>query len=234
MKYYELKISTNLNAPIHFQKAPEAISKLISTALINSGYKKHDSKEVKPYVFSNLGKAQKNGFFEKKGSFYLRSFDKDLISKAANSLMFYKDKIFEIKQLELKEINKRKIEAIKSMNPIFIINKKGDFWTFSKDGDLSEYLALLTNNVIKKYKAIFKEDLKPDNTFIEYFRILNDVPFTFYYKNIKFFGYKLFMHIRDDEISQKLAFIALGAGLGAKSSSVGGGFCRKTTRIDIE
>ena len=90
MKFYELKVSTNLNAPIHFQKAPEAISKLISTALINSGYKKHDSKEVKPYVFSNLGKAQKNGFFEKKGSFYLRSFDKDLISKAANSLMFYK------------------------------------------------------------------------------------------------------------------------------------------------
>ena len=234
MKYYELKVSTNLNAPIHFQKAPEAISKLISTALINSGYKEHNSKEIKPYVFSNLGKAQKNGFFEKRGSFYLRSFDKDLISKAANSLMFYKDKIFEINKIELKEVNQRKIEALKSMNPVFIINKKGDFWTFGKDGDLSEYLALLTNNVLKKYKAIFKEELKPSNTFIEYFRILNHTPFTFYYKNIKFFGYKLFMHIRDDEISQKLAFIALGAGLGVKSSSVGGGFCYKTTRIDVE
>ena len=86
MKYNELKITTHLNVPIHFQKAPEAISKLISTALINSGYKKHDSKEVKPYVFSNLGKAQKNGFFEKKGSFYLRSFDKDLISRFINTI----------------------------------------------------------------------------------------------------------------------------------------------------
>jgi len=38
MKYYELKLQTKLKSKIHFQKSPEAISKMIATALINSGY----------------------------------------------------------------------------------------------------------------------------------------------------------------------------------------------------
>jgi len=44
------------------------------------------------------------------------------------------------------------------------------------------------------------------------------------YKKIKLFGNKFKIIPKADEISQKLAFIALGAGLGEKGS-FGGGFC---------
>lgn len=78
MKFYELNVKTILKSPIHFQKSPEAVSKLISTALINGGYTLHKENIPKNYVFSNLGKANSKGFFEKEGSFIFRSFQKDL------------------------------------------------------------------------------------------------------------------------------------------------------------
>jgi hypothetical protein len=38
-------------------------------------------------------------------------------------------------------------------------------------------------------------------------------------------GHKFMLHIRQDAYSQTLARFALGAGLGEKTSSIGGGFC---------
>jgi CRISPR-associated endoribonuclease Cas6 len=227
LKYYELKISTQLKAPIHFQKSPEAISKLIATALINSGYKEHSSKKIKNYVFSNLGRANKNGLYEKEGSFYFRSFDKNLAMMAAKSLMFYEDNIFKIKSIENKSINFEPIEVLYSQSPVFVVTKSKDFWTINRSGDIGELLELLQNNLVKKYKDITGEELKPSHNFIQALQIKNEKPFTLMYKGVKFFGNKFYLEIREDEISQKLAFTALGAGLGVKNSSVGGGFCIK-------
>jgi CRISPR-associated endoribonuclease Cas6 len=84
----------------------------------------------------------------------------------------------------------------------------------------------LQDNLLRKYEMIYNEKLNPENNFIEYFQIKNNKPQTLFFKSIKFFGWKLYIIPRNDEISQKLAFIALGSGLGHKNSSVGGGFMK--------
>jgi len=225
MKYYELKISTSLKAPIHFQKSPEAIGKLISTALINGGYTKHSEKQPKPYVFSNLGKADKNGFF-KNGEIVFRSFDKNLARMVATELGFYEDNIFKIDSIVFKEVSYRYINALISVNPVFVKMKDSNkFWTLN-DGDVNTLLNALQSNLIRKYESAFNEKLNLINGFIEYFQIKNNTPQTFYYKGGRLFGNKFYIVPKSDEVSQKLAFTSLACGLGHMNSSVGGGFCK--------
>jgi CRISPR-associated endoribonuclease Cas6 len=226
MKYFEVKISTSLKASLHFQKSPEAIGKLISTALIKGGYKEHNQKKPKPYVFSNLGRADEKGYF-KEGEIVFRSFDKNLAKMVSQELLFYEDNIFKINSIAFEEVPYRFIEAVVSINPVFVkLKGTNKFWTFN-EGDLNPFLSALQQNLIRKYESTFGEKLNPANNFIEYFQIKNRTPQTFIYKGGKLFGNKLYFVPRSDEISQKLAFSALACGLGHMNSSVGGGFCKK-------
>ena len=226
MEYNQLDISISLKAPIHFQKAPEAVSKLISTALIKSGYELHHENKPKNYVFSNLGKANKDGFFEKSGQISFRSFKEDMAKLVYSSLIFYEDNIFKINSVSMKKVKFRPIKTIINLNPVFVVLKNGDFWTFNKTGEMISLFEAINKNLIRKYESIFCETLQNPNWFVEYIQVKNNKPFTYYYKGIKFFGYKFYTHPKNDEISQKLAFIAMGAGLGHKNSSVGGGYCK--------
>jgi len=226
MHYYEFQIKTDLKAPIHFQKSPEAISKMIATSLINSGYELHNENIPKNYIFSNLGKANEKGYFEKEGKIYFRTFDESLVKKLLNSLFMYEDNIFKVKGVDFSVVNYSHIKAMISLNPVFVTMKDGNFWTFHKSGDMSVLFNALQSNLIRKYEMIFNEKLNPENLFFEYIQIKNNKPQTYFYKGIKFFGNKIYLRIRDDEVSQKLGFIALGTGLGHKNSSVGGGFMK--------
>jgi len=224
VKFYEIKVDLDLKNKIHFQKAPQAISKLIASFLITKGYNKHNENIIKNYVFSNLGRA-KNGFYEGQRNFIFRTFDREI----ANYIMDideYEDKLFKVKSVNLKPIKQKRVKKIVSINPVFVTidGKKGEFWTFKHD--LNVLLNSLNNNLLKKYNLITQKKLTSTFSFIELLQVLNSVPFSFYYKNKRFLGYRLKIVPKEDEISQKLAFIALGAGLGEKNSSVGGGFCK--------
>jgi len=113
-----------------------------------------------------------------------------------------------------------------TLNPVFIVMKSGKFWSFFESGDLLVVMNALQDNLLRKYEMIYNEKLNPSNNFMEYLQIKNDKPQTFFYKGAKFFGFKFFIVPRSDEVSQKLAFMAIGSGLGHKNSSVGGGFLK--------
>jgi CRISPR-associated endoribonuclease Cas6 len=226
MHYYEIDIFVDLKSRLHFQKSPEAIFKLISTGLIKGGYKEHDIRKVKHYVFSNLGKA-KNNYYQN-GKIQFRTFDKNLAKILSGSLMFYEDNIFKIKNLDFRIIKYMTISKMISLNPVFVKMKKtGRFWTFNESGDIGMLFEALQSNLLRKYESFFKEKLHPTNSFIEYIRIKNNTPQTFYFKKGKLFGNKFYIVPRMDEVSQKLAFTALACGLGHLNSTVGGGFMEK-------
>ena len=226
MEYYQLNIKTKLKAPIHFQKAPEALSKLISTALINSGYESHNEKRPKNYVFSNLGKANENGIYEKEGVISFRSFKKEMVKKVYDSLMFYEDNIFKIENIGFKKMEYKPIKTIVTLNPVFVVLKSGIFWTYNKTGEMISLFEALEKNLIRKYEVSFNNRIGKSHWFSEYVQVKNIKPFTYYYKGVKFFGYKFYIHPKDDEVSQKLAFTAIATGLGHKNSSVGGGYSK--------
>ncbi len=229
MHFYELKIDLSLKNKIHFQSSPEAIGKLIATAFINSGFEFHNENRIKNYVFSNLEVKADRGWYKGDNFFRFRSFDKELILKLLNSLIFYEDNIFIVKSLSSKVVYYKPINLLQSSNPVFVTSQKNRFWTFKEDGNIQKYIKLLHQNALKKAKVL-NENIDSKESFIEYLEFLNNKPFTFKYKKTKFFGFKLKIYPRDDEISQKLAFIVSGMGLGEKNSAVGGGFCKAAFR----
>ena len=90
----------------------------------------------------------------------------------------------------------------------------------------------LQKNLEKKLKLFYPEDMEATSNFIDKIEIKNVKPQSIYFKTIRnqkeklvrLIGNKFKIIPKKDDLSQKLAFLSLGVGLGEKSS-FGGGFC---------
>ena len=105
------------------------------------------------------------------------------------------------------------------------------FWTLEKSGDIIELQNQLQDNLLKKYEEFFGGKLNPTQNFIQLLEVKNQKPQSIYFtttkndmqKKVRLMGNKFRIIPNEDEISQKLAFLSLGVGLGEKIS-YGGGF----------
>jgi CRISPR-associated endoribonuclease Cas6 len=102
------------------------------------------------------------------------------------------------------------------------------FWTMDKDGDIMKLQKQLHDNLEKKYVDFYGEKLQGEQNFIQLLEVKNRQPQNIWLskngKSFRFFGNKFRIVPNEDDVSQKLAFLALSCGLGEKNS-FGGGFC---------
>lgn len=232
MKYFELKITTMVKKDIEAREANQTLAKAINFIMTQDGYTRelHSKKEIKPYVFSLPYPIDIKTKTYQKGSVYLfsvRSIDEKFINILKSNLQKVNIDEFTFLASELKEVKQFKIKNIETLTPaILTITEDGKTrnWT-KKDKDLNFVIERFQNNLEKKYKEFFHEELNSDNYFIDGFSILNKKPILAKYKNTSLLGNKFKLYIADDEISQKLAFLALSVGL-AEKNSLGFGYCR--------
>ena len=96
-----------------------------------------------------------------------------------------------------------------------------------ESGDIIQLQKQLHENAEKKYQSFFGESLHVNQNFIQLIEIKNKVPqnilITKEGKSIRFFGNKFRIVPNEDDVSQKLAFVALACGVGEKNS-YGAGF----------
>ncbi len=232
MKYFELKCKAYLKKDIRFRDSFEAISKYISFSLAKNKklLELHLKNEFKYYVFNSFHPVEKEQIY-KSGKIYefkIRSIDEIFINKLLPLLKEnINNPLFLIVDIQKRVQKKFFIKEIYSLTPIIATAQNGRYWTL-EDGDILKLTKQLHDNLEKKYKSFYKQDLKPQNNFINLLELKNKVPQTITIhkdgKLIKFFGNKLKIIPNEDEISQKLTFLALGVGLGEKNS-FGGGFC---------
>jgi len=218
MKYIEARISVELKKPIHFQYAPELISKFIKEAV--------DCTENYDYVFSNLGKANGEGVFEYDGTISLRSFSQEFMDKAVKSLLDHENENFKTKRIYTFTTSFQKTNTLYTLNPAFVLIEENVFWTFKSSGDFDLLEKVILQDLIAKYERNFNETIGDIDTFIKILNIKNEKPFSYMYEGKKLFGYKMLINPKEDETSQKLAFTAAGCGIGHKNKEVGGGFIR--------
>jgi CRISPR-associated endoribonuclease Cas6 len=233
MKYFELICTAYIKRDISFKDSFETISKYISFSMAQDEELKitHEATGFKHYTFGGLFPIEKEKVY-KKGSTYsftLRSIDENLIETLSKELR----KNINNPNLLIVESNKKRvnqffINELYTATPVIITVENGFYWTMEKDGDITKLQKQLHDNLEKKYFDFYGEKLKPEQNFIQLLEIKNRVPQNIHItKNdhsIRFFGNKFRIVPNEDEISQKLAFMALGCGLGEKNS-FGGGFC---------
>ena len=158
----------------------------------------------------------------------MRSLDENLIDVLADELRKnINNPDLQVLETVKKSYRQRFIQELYTVTPTIITTENNLFWTMEKDGDILRLQRQLHDNLEKKYQNFYGEKLEPLQNFIQLIEIKNRKPQTIQItkegKPIRFFGNKFKIIPYEDEISQKLAFVAMGAGLGEKNS-FGGGF----------
>lgn len=204
----------------------------------------HKKEGFKHYSFSGFQPKEddvKNGYY-KSGETYtftIRSLDEKFLEILATALRQNVDNPnLLVVQTQKKNLKNFFISELYSVTPVIATcgnDEKGRqiFWTIEKHGDIMQLQKQLHENLLKKYESYYGEKLEPTQNFIQLLEIKNKKPQNIVMRKnddkhgerkVTFFGNKFRIVPNEDELSQKLAFVALACGLGEKNS-YGGGFC---------
>lgn len=243
MKIFELKCITYLKQDVSFEDSFDSISKFINYSICQKDeYKqKHNQNVFNNYCFGSFFPIEKDKLYKKGNTYYFtfRTIDEKFAKELSNLLRAnINNPYLQIVQVEKRDIKQFFISEIYSATPVIISLKKENekshqlFWTLEKSGDILELQKQLQENLIKKYEEFFGEKLNVSQNFIQLLEIKNHKPQSVCFtttknemqKKVRLIGNKFRIVPNEDEISQKLAFLSLGVGLGEKIS-YGAGFC---------
>lgn len=235
MKLFELTCKAYLKKDVEFSRSFEMLSKYISYSMAKGGLEEsHKEEGFKYYVFSGFRPNEQDLKTKKyqNGNMYdftLRSLDEKLIDTLLHALREnINNSDMLVLQTTKKTIKQFFISELYSATPVIVTVENKKFWTMEQNGDIMQLQKQLHDNLAKKYKSFFGEEIEAVQNFIQLFEIKNRVPQNIrIIKNdnkVTFFGNKFKIVPHEDEVSQKLAFTALACGLGEKNS-YGGGFC---------
>lgn len=235
MQYIELTCKAFIKTDLSFNESFEKMNKFINFAIMRSGLQElHESNSYKFYSFSGFrpDKEEQQHHKYKAGKiseFLIRSLDENFIDKMAMALRENIDNPhIQVLQTIKKVIHRRIVSEFYSVTPVIVSVENGKFWTMEQSGDIMQLQKQLHDNLEKKYQSFYGEEIKATQNFIQLLEVKNQKPQNIrIHKNgklVTFFGNKFRIVPNEDEISQKLAFMALACGLGEKNS-YGGGFC---------
>ncbi|MFA7570490.1 MAG: CRISPR-associated endoribonuclease Cas6 [Sulfurimonadaceae bacterium] len=242
MKIFELTCIAYLKHDISFEESFDTISKFINYSICqnNEYLLKHNKNVFNNYCFGGFLPIQQDKLY-KQGNTYnfsLRTIDEKFAIDLGNLLRAnINNPLLQIVQVDKKELKPFFISELYSATPVIMSLKKEDekspqlFWSLEKSGDIIELQNQLQENLLKKYEAFFGEKLEANQNFIQLLEVKNHKPQSIYFtttkneiqKKVRLIGNKFRIVPNEDEISQKLAFLSLGVGLGEKVS-YGGGF----------
>ena len=224
MQYYNIKVAVLLKNDTQTFENYEKISKLISASMLKDQTLKqlHEENRYKNYVFCNLYPIEKDGIY-KAGNIYtfqIRTIDFKLGLKIKQVLNNFQNEEFKVIVSDLETSTQRKINTLATLTPAIITSDKGDYLI---NNDMQLVKERILANAQKKYNQLYNE--KIDMDFIKSIKQTNNKPIKIPYKNINILGYKFEIEVKDDPISQKLAYLILSVGLREKNAE-GFGFCK--------
>lgn len=224
MQYYNIKVAVLLKNDTQAFENYEKISKLISASMLKDQALKqlHEENRYKNYVFCNLYPIEKDGIY-KAGNIYtfqIRTIDFKLGLKIKQVLNNFQNEEFKVIVSDLETSTQRKINTLATLTPAIITSDKGDYLI---NNDMQLVKKRILANAQKKYNQLYNE--KIDMDFIKSIKQTNNKPIKIPYKNINILGYKFEIEVKDDPISQNLAYLILSVGLLEKNAE-GFGFCK--------
>lgn len=224
MVYYNLKVMVVPLSDIQHERTYEKLANLLSLAMLQDPQLKelHEKNQYKLYHFCSLYPFEKDGVYRKGRmySFDIRFVEMNFALKMKQLLAIVKSPEFKVVMSHMETNEYRKIHKLVSLTPSIITTLKGDY---KIEGDMNLVKQRLIAGAEKKYQLIYGDILKAD--FIESIRQTNIKPIKIPYKSIHFLGYKFEIDIKQDEASQKLAYVLLSTGA-LEKNAIGFGFCK--------
>ena len=240
MKIFELKCKAYLKTNIELKSSFDVLSKYLNYSIYQNEIYKNKDTSIKNYCFGNFYPTESDKIYKKNNvyEFVIRSIDEEFIDELEKALIQNMNNSFLIVLSAVKkEIDQFFIRELYSATPVIVSEKKDDngrqlYWSLDYNGDMEILQNQLQKNLEKKLKLFYPDDMDVSNNFIDKIEIKNLKPQSIYFKTIRnqkeklvrLIGNKFKIVPKKDDLSQKLAFLSLGVGLGEKSS-FGGGFC---------
>lgn len=215
MKVYESTLKIFLLKDLPMDKAHEKLSELIDKSLCKDKelLTLHNKNKYKYYTFSLPYKLERDKIY-KAGNIYsvrIRTIDEKILNNFKTELANMYTSVIKSLTMEIKIIPKKYISTIYSVTPVVIKTDKG-YW--KRNLSLNEYEKKIKENLIKKYNQFFNEKIDESFPLYNFIKFDNQKPIGVKYKNITLLGDKITLNIAEDEISQNIAYLALGAGIG--------------------
>lgn len=227
MNVFEIRLKVFLMRNIDKAEVQEKITSFIDGTLAKD--KKmlefhEDHKRYKLYSYGGLQPIERSGIYRAETIYdiTIRTVEMELAQFFLENLPHHENDTMKGLKADIYKMYQRRIERIYTVSPVIIKNNDG-YWKNSLS--FPEFEQRIKVNLIKKYQQFTGEDRKEDFDFYTYIQIDNKKPVSVNYKGIKLLGDKLTMHIADDDLSQKMARFALGAGLG-EGNARGFGFVK--------
>ncbi len=240
MKIFELKCKAYLKTNIELKSSFDVLSKYLNYSIYQNEIYKNKDTSIKNYCFGNFYPTESDKIYKKNNvyEFVIRSIDEEFIDELEKAILENMNNSFLIVLSAVKkEIDQFFIRELYSATPVIVSQKKDDtgrqlYWSLDYNGDMEILQNQLQINLEKKLKLFYPEDIEVPKNFIDEIEIKNLKPQSIYFKTIRnqkeklvrLIGNKFKIVPKKDDLSQKLAFLSLGVGLGEKSS-FGGGFC---------
>lgn len=213
--YFALKVYLLQDIPKDY--ALESISYFIDSTLLKDNFFNtfHNSHQMKFYNFSSFEPFE-NDYVFKAGKLYsisIRVVDERLATYLKNHLADHSTNNMKGLVLEERIIYQRYIEKLNTLTPVMMRFEGKGYWRFN-DISLQEIEKQIKINIKNKYAALTGIHLPETTPFYDSISFHREKPYTIFYKGRKMFGDKFELYIASDEESQRLAYLALGCGLG--------------------
>lgn len=224
MKVYEINVKLYLVKNIMMKDISELLAKIIDNTLGKN--KKflafHNKNCYKNYSFNSLYPLEQDKIYKADQiyNFQIRTLDLELAEFLLEELVKTFTDDVKVLKTDIKIMKNYHLEKIYSITPLIIKDDKG-YW--KNNISIEEYERRLKSNLFKKYKDLSGEQIEEDIPIFTAIEFKNRKPVAFDYKDIRLLGDKISLIIADDELSQKIAYMALGTGLGEMSAR-GAGF----------
>lgn len=219
MDIYELKIKIYLLKDIKVNETQNYLAYFIDSVLVkNKQYAQmHEQNTYKYYTFDSLYPLAKNGIYKADNIyvFRIRTIDYKLAEYFSNNLSNNRTNELQGLTTNIKILKQHLIKKIYTLTPVIIKTENG-YW--KNNLSLNDFEERLKTNLIKKYNNLFNCKLNEDFQFYNYLKFKNKVPVSRKYKNITLLGDMLELEIAENDIAQKLAWLAIGVSLGELSA----------------
>lgn len=227
MKIYEIRTKVYLLEDISLKYLSNVLSNFVDSALCktDSLISFHENRQYKYYCVGNLFPLERDSIYKKGESymFSMRTADMSLANYLTEQLAVHRNNQMQGLESTCRSVRQKPIDSIATLTPVVIKSEAGYWCSYMT---IDDYENRLCQNVIKMYQDFTGKQLDVDADFRFYtnLKFLNKKPIVNPYKNVRLLGDKLQLQIAGDNISQKLAYLLLGTGLG-ENACRGMGFC---------
>lgn len=215
MNNFEITVKVYLTKDILQEDCQQEISAILDKVLAeNCDFLNfHKENYFKNYCFNSLYPLEKDKLYKEDNiySFQIRTNNIELAEYLSINLKNTFSSSIKILKVDIRKIPTKHIDKIFSVTPIVIRTDNG-YWKGVIS--LEDFERRIKENLIKKYNQITGEKIDEKFPLFVALELKNKKPIAIKLKGKTLLGDKISLKIADDELSQKIANLAIGSGIG--------------------